>query len=103
MRIILLNVYIISNNKYIIDGRAVEIEIERCCNKKKSNSLETLSYYSKNIGHLVGCINNSESTDTTEDNQIVLSPVSVKDTYEKKISYNRYKQIVYVIKNRGCT
>ena len=67
----------------IIDGRAGEIEIERCCNKKKSNSLETLSYYSKNIGHLVRCINNSESTDTTEDNQIVLSPVSVKDTYKK--------------------
>ena len=30
------------------------------------------------------CINNSESTDTTEDNQNVLSSVSVKDTYEKK-------------------
>ena len=67
----------------IIAGRADDIEIERCSDKKNSNSMETLSYYSKNIGYLVRCIKNSESTDTTKDNKIVLSPISVKDVYIK--------------------
>ena len=68
----------------IINGRADDVVVERCNDKKKQSNVEILSYYSKNLVHFMRCINSSESTDTTEDNTVVLSPVSAIEEYGDK-------------------
>jgi len=64
----------------IINKRENDIIIEYINDKKKkNNNLDTLSYYSKNLGHLERCIINSEKTDTSLDNALILSPLSLKE------------------------
>ena len=66
----------------IINGRGNDIEIELANDKKHPELIETLAYYSKNIGHLQRCIKSTESLETRDGNLIVLSPANKKDRYK---------------------
>ncbi|MBE5906496.1 MAG: transglutaminase domain-containing protein [Lachnospiraceae bacterium] len=69
----------------LIDGRAEEIEMEYCNDKKKkSGGTATLAYYSKNMGHFERCIKNGEKDDTTKDNALILSAVNATDVYKER-------------------
>jgi hypothetical protein len=68
----------------LVNGRENDVVVERCNDKKKQSNVEILSYYSKNLVHFMRCINSSESTDMTEDNTVVLSPISAKEEYKKE-------------------
>ena len=70
----------------IIDGSFIDIEFEYANNKKDNgDKIETLAYYSKNLGYLERPIKCVEKPDKTKNNYLILASLNLKDKKKDEI------------------